>query len=79
MYPRRFELGPPDGHGDGTLWAAHGQRQPPHLAIDAKLPLPPQTPNKYSKTSSFHAVTENSGLKRGTEQQRICYCCVVNI
>lgn len=34
LHPRGPQLRPPDGHGDRSVWVAHGQRQPAHLAID---------------------------------------------
>lgn len=34
LHPRGSQLGPADGHGDGSVRVAHGQRQPAHLAID---------------------------------------------
>lgn len=33
LHPRGPQLRPPDGHGDRSVWVAHGQRQPAHLAI----------------------------------------------
>lgn len=53
LYPRRVELGPPDGHGDGSLRAAHGQRQPPHLAIDASYHCRPILPTNVVKHQVF--------------------------
>lgn len=38
LHPRGSGFRPPDGHGDRSLWVAHGQRQPAHLAIGETPP-----------------------------------------
>lgn len=54
LHPRGSGFGPPDGHGDRSLWVTHGQRQPAHLAIG-------EPPLRYGETSSRCHPTETSG------------------
>lgn len=66
LHPWGSQFRPSDGHGDRSLWVAHGQRQPAHLAIDK-----PGRHPKYGLTSSkrdweFWRVF---GRQSGTEQE----------
>lgn len=76
LHPRGSQFRPSDGHGDRSLWVAHGQRQPAHLAIDT-----PGHRQKYGLTSNLHNVTEKSGESKVVQNnitERICYCCVMD-
>lgn len=76
LHPRGSQFRPSDGHGDSSLWVAHGQRQPAHLAIDTPSTLP-----KRVLTSNLRTVTENSGESKVEENnitERTCYCCVMD-
>lgn len=69
LHPRGSGFGPPDGHGDRSLWVTHGQRQPAHLAIG-------EPPLRYGETSSRCHPNETSGemflvfcFRNGTEER----------
>lgn len=81
LHPRGSGFGPPDGHGDRSLWVTHGQRQPAHLAIG-------DPPLRYGETSSRCHATETSGemflvwfasemVQKSVPERRRC-CCVTD-